>query len=212
MVWLTQQSDEQIKSWNELFKKDAKAAVKQISNAFSESDAGKKAAELGKNVETSFKPNLYGSGASAVDGAISGMASRASSLKSKAQELAGLVQKNFNVKLQVKSPSRVMMESGRFVVEGVMVGMENERRDLARETEKMADTVQSAFNIDTSGMESFGSVQAIQQTEMVSQMAAQVNSAPINVHLNIDGREFATATALPMSYALETLRLAEVRG
>ena len=212
LVWLTQQSDEQIKSWNELFKKDAKAAVKQISTAFSESDAGKKAAELGKNVETSFKPNLYGSGASAVDGAISGMSSRASSLKSKAQELAGLVQRNFNVKLQVKSPSRVMMESGRFVVEGIMVGMENERRDLAREAEKMADTVQSAFNVDTSGMENFGSVQAIQQTEMVSQMAAQVNSAPINVHLNIDGREFATATALPMSYALETLRLAEVRG
>lgn len=212
LVWLTQQSDEQIKSWNDLFKKDAKAAVEQISNAFKNSDAGKKAAELGKNVETSFKPDLYSSGANAVDGAISGMEAKRGRLREKAASLASTVKSAFNVRLDVKSPSKVMAESGRYVVEGVMVGMENERRDLAREAELMAATVQDAFHVDTSGIQNFGSIQAIQQTEMVSQMAAQVNSAPINVHMDIDGREFATATALPMSYALETLRLAEVRG
>ena len=212
LVWLTQQSDEQIKSWNELFKKDAKAAVEQISNAFKNSDAGQRSAELSGKVEGNFKPNLYGAGQNAIAGAIKGINSKTNDLASAASSAAGVVMRNFNVRLKVQSPSKVMAESGKYVVEGVVVGMDSERAALAREAEKMADTVSNAFHVDTSGMENFGSLQALQQTEMVSQMAAQVNSAPINVHMNIDGREFATATALPMSYALETLRLAEVRG
>ena len=40
----------------------------------------------------------------------------------------------------------------------------------------------------------------------------KVQTAPVHVHVDVDGTEIANATALPMSYALETLRIAEARG
>ena len=214
LAWMLNQSDSQLQSWNEVFRQDSKAAVDQITKAFKESGVPDEASAMARRAENNFKPDLYGSGVNAVAGAISGMEAKREALRSKAASLASSVRSAFNVRLDVKSPSRVMMESGRYVVEGVMVGMENERYELAKEATKMADVISGSFHphIDTSGIESVGEIQSIQQTEMVSQMAAQVSSAPIEVHMDIDGREFASATALPMSYALETLRVAEARG
>ena len=214
LAFMLRQSDDQLKQWNEVFRKDSTEAVKQISDAFKNSDAPSQSSVLARQVENKFNPSLEGAGRNAVAGAIKGMNSKAGDLAYTATTLANNVMRNFNVRLQIKSPSRVMEESGEYIDEGIESGMLKKLGLLKTAAVKLADTITGNFSpsVDVSGLSDIGSIQAIQQAEVVSQMAAQVNSAPINVHMNIDGNEFATATALPMSYALETLRLAEVRG
>ena len=64
----------------------------------------------------------------------------------------------------------------------------------------------------TNGWMASSTLYGLQNAQMFSNIAAQMQTAPVHVHVDLDGKEIANATALPMSYALENLRVAEMRG
>lgn len=168
-------------------------------------------------VVNGFNPYLYNNGVAAVDGAINGMNARQSLLISTARKLGADVTSAFNAVLKIKSPSRVMEESGENVVLGAAEGIEDNAHLVEDAAESLGAGVISSFSypinpINTTAFSAGQAMHQMQMQEFRSNLSAQMQSAPINVVLQIDGNEFATATALPMSYALESLRLAEMRG
>lgn len=57
-------------------------------------------------------------------GLISGMSAKVGQIAEKARQLADTANQAYNNRLGIKSPSRVMMRSGRFTAEGIALGME----------------------------------------------------------------------------------------
>lgn len=170
-----------------------------------------------RELQNKFQPNLRRAGINAAQGAIDGMLSKLSELKSTAKYLASQVNGSFNAWLKIRSPSRVMMESGKFVVEGVAEGIEDAAHVAERAAADLGKGVETSFDMrmatpDMDAMAAGAALQSVQTSELYSNIAAQMTSAPIHVHLDVDGTEIADAIALPMSYSLESLRIAEARG
>ena len=193
---------------------DATEAANSVANGGSGIGWGGAAGVATRELQNKFQPNLRRAGINAAQGAIDGMLSKLSELKSTAKYLAAQVNGSFNAWLKIRSPSRVMMESGKFVVEGVAEGIEDAAHVAEKAAAKLGEDVEVAFDA-TPRMDNVAAgaaLQRVQTSELYSSIAAQMTSAPIHVHLDVDGTEIANATALPMSYALESLRIAEARG
>ena len=193
---------------------DATEAANAVANGGSGIGWGGAAGVATRELQNKFQPNLRRAGINAAQGAIDGMLSKLSELKSTAKYLASQVNGSFNAWLKIRSPSRVMMESGKFVVEGVAEGIEDAAHVAEKAAAKLGEDVEVAFDA-TPRMDNVAAgaaLQRVQTSELYSSIAAQMTSAPIHVHLDVDGTEIANATALPMSYALESLRIAEARG
>lgn len=193
---------------------DATEAANAVANGGNGIGWGGAAGVATRELQNKFQPNLRRAGINAAQGAIDGMLSKLSELKSTAKYLASQVNGSFNAWLKIRSPSRVMMESGKFVVEGVAEGIEDAANVAEKAAAKLGEDVEVAFDA-TPRMDNVAAgaaLQSVQTSELYSNIAAQMTSAPIHVHLDVDGTEIANATALPMSYALESLRIAEARG
>lgn len=194
---------------------DATDAANAVANGGSSGGGwGGAAGVATRELQNKFQPNLYRAGINAAQGAIDGMMSKLSDLKNTGKYLAVQVNRAFNGWLKIKSPSRVMMESGKFVVEGVAEGIEDAAHVAEKAAAKLGEDVEVAFDA-TPRMDNVAAgaaLQRVQMQEVYSNISAQMTSAPIHVHLDVDGTEVANATALPMSYALESLRIAEARG
>lgn len=193
---------------------DATEAANAVANGGSGIGWGGAAGVATRELQNKFQPNLRRAGINAAQGAIDGMLSKLGELKSTAKYLASQVNGSFNAWLKIRSPSRVMMESGKFVVEGVAEGIEDAAHVAEKAAAKLGEDVEVAFDA-TPRMDNVAAgaaLQRVQTSELYSNIAAQMTSAPIHVHLDVDGTEIANATALPMSYALESLRIAEARG
>lgn len=193
---------------------DATEAANAVANGGGGIGWGGAAGVATRELQNKFQPNLRRAGINAAQGAIDGMLSKLGELKSTAKYLASQVNGSFNAWLKIRSPSRVMMESGKFVVEGVAEGIEDAAHVAEKAAAKLGEDVEVAFDA-TPRMDNVAAgaaLQRVQTSELYSNIAAQMTSAPIHVHLDVDGTEIANATALPMSYALESLRIAEARG
>ena len=193
---------------------DATEAANSVANGGSGIGWGGAAGVATRELQNKFQPNLRRAGINAAQGAIDGMLSKLSELKSTAKYLASQVNGSFNAWLKIRSPSRVMMESGKFVVEGVAEGIEDAAHVAEKAAAKLGEGVEVAFDA-TPRMDNVAAgaaLQRVQMQEVYSNISAQMQTAPVHVHVDVDGAEIANATALPMSYALETLRIAEARG
>ena len=194
---------------------DAEDAAQAVANGGSGSGGwGGAAGVATRELQNKFQPNLRRAGINAAQGAIDGMLSKLSELKSTAKYLASQVNGSFNAWLKIRSPSRVMMESGKFVVEGVAEGIEDAAHVAEKAASKLGEGVEAAFDA-TPRMDNVAAgaaLQRVQMQEVYSNISAQMQTAPVHVHVDVDGAEIASATALPMSYALESLRIAEARG
>ena len=193
---------------------DATEAANAVANGGSGIGWGGAAGVATRELQNKFQPNLRRAGINAAQGAIDGMLSKLSELKSTAKYLASQVNGSFNAWLKIRSPSRVMMESGKFVVEGVAEGIEDAAHVAEKAAAKLGEDVEVAFDA-TPRMDNVAAgaaLQRVQMQEVYSNISAQMQTAPVHVHVDVDGTEIANATALPMSYALETLRIAEARG
>ena len=193
---------------------DATEAANAVANGGSGIGWGGAAGVATRELQNKFQPNLRRAGINAAQGAIDGMLSKLSELKSTAKYLASQVNGSFNAWLKIRSPSRVMMESGKFVVEGVAEGIEDAAHVAEKAAAKLGEDVEVAFDA-TPRMDNVAAgaaLQRVQMQEVYSNISAQMQTAPVHVHVDVDGAEIANATALPMSYALETLRIAEARG
>lgn len=193
---------------------DATEAANAVANGGSGSGWGGAAGVATRELQNKFQPNLRRAGINAAQGAIDGMLSKLGELKSTAKYLATQVNGAFNGWLKIRSPSRVMMESGKFVVEGVAEGIEDAAHVAEKAAAKLGEDVEVAFDA-TPRMDNVAAgaaLQRVQMQEVYSNISAQMQTAPVHVHVDVDGAEIASATALPMSYALESLRIAEARG
>lgn len=193
---------------------DATEAANAVANGGSGIGWGGAAGGATRELQNKFQPNLRRAGINAAQGAIDGMLSKLSELKSTAKYLASQVNGSFNAWLKIRSPSRVMMESGKFVVEGVAEGIEDAAHVAEKAAAKLGEDVEVAFDA-TPRMDNVAAgaaLQRVQMQEVYSNISAQMQTAPVHVHVDVDGTEIANATALPMSYALESLRIAEARG
>ena len=193
---------------------DATEAANAVANGGSGIGWGGAAGVATRELQNKFQPNLRRAGINAAQGAIDGMLSKLSELKSTAKYLASQVNGSFNAWLKIRSPSRVMMESGKFVVEGVAEGIEDAAHVAEKAAAKLGEDVEVAFDA-TPRMDNVAAgaaLQRVQMQEVYSNISAQMQTAPVHVHVDVDGAEIASATALPMSYALESLRIAEARG
>lgn len=193
---------------------DATEAANSVANGGSGIGWGGAAGVATRELQNKFQPNLRRAGINAAQGAIDGMLSKLGELKSTAKYLASQVNGSFNAWLKIRSPSRVMMESGKFVVEGVAEGIEDAAHVAEKAAANLGEDVEVAFDA-TPRMDNVAAgaaLQRVQMQEVYSNISAQMQAAPVHVHVDVDGAEIANATALPMSYALESLRIAEARG
>lgn len=193
---------------------DATEAANAVANGGSGIGWGGAAGVATRELQNKFQPNLRRAGINAAQGAIDGMLSKLGELKSTAKYLASQVNGSFNAWLKIRSPSRVMMESGKFVVEGVAEGIEDAAHVAEKAAAKLGEDVEVAFDA-TPRMDNVAAgaaLQRVQMQEVYSNISAQMQTAPVHVHVDVDGTEIADAIALPMSYSLESLRIAEARG
>lgn len=83
-------------------------------------------------------------GRDAGQGLLNGLSSMQGPLIARAQEIANQISNAIKSALQVKSPSRVMMEIGTFVGEGLIVGMDDMIGKVAQSSARLAGAVTNA--------------------------------------------------------------------
>ena len=110
--------------------------------------------EIKKTITDTFeaikKINLLEVGKNVIDGLIKGITSMQNKVNETVKGVADGVAKGFKDALQIKSPSRVMMEAGVNVGEGVSIGIEKSLPMIAQSSNNMAtETVQPMQNVTT---------------------------------------------------------------
>jgi tape measure domain-containing protein len=110
--------------------------------------------EIKKTITDTFeaikKIDLLEVGKNVIDGLIKGITSMQNKVNETVKGVADGVAKGFKDALQIKSPSRVMMEAGVNVGEGVSIGIEKSLPMIAQSSNNMAtETVQPMQNVTT---------------------------------------------------------------
>lgn len=156
---------------------------------------------------------------SMMDGAMKGIEEKEPSLFEKAGSMIGGVINKINNALGIASPSKVMRKIFRYVVEGAEVGMEDEAPNLYKQTDGIAGGVISRFQkakLDASALVTkMRAAIASERARISSPMAVTAqykalrdssmysSTDPENqdgnyvaeIHVDLDGREVARATA-----------------
>lgn len=86
------------------------------------------------------------SGENIVSGVLAGLTAKEQTLFAKAKDLALGMNNTFNKGLGIKSPSRVMAESGKFAVMGIEEGIENEAPSLFKNIREVAQSLTRGFD------------------------------------------------------------------
>lgn len=86
------------------------------------------------------------SGANTAKGVAKGIHDNTWRARAAAEDMARQVNQGYDSIAKIKSPSRVMMQSGRYTVEGLIVGMMQMRNKLRGTSEGIADTGMEAMN------------------------------------------------------------------
>ena len=136
--------------------------TKKTMDAFSKTveDSGKsvsqKASSMATEAGNAMKiPDQTSNGSNAVLGVVNGMDSQIRSLRSKANEVASLVDKVIREKNKIKSPSRVLAKTGKFMMMGLIGGIDSLIPEYQNKAENIATTLISSTNKATDAMNSF---------------------------------------------------------
>ena len=164
--------------------------------------------------EDSLKPSGYNFAA----GLASGIRSGQSAVIRAATQVASAAIRAANNKLEISSPSRVMMESGEYAGEGLAIGMMHEIstvEDAARSvaavlTEASAVRNPARFAGGIGGYSGSRRAETIDYAMMRSAMMDAVRS--IRLGVDIDSRRLATATADANGVAIDSRRGNIARG
>lgn len=168
------------------------------------SDLGNKAREAGSNMVnniisavSSLPSKMYDIGANIVKGVWNGITGLGSWLTKKVKSFFSGIVDGVKDTLGIHSPSRVFMEIGAFTSEGMALGIEENEKMVQKASESMVNTaipdeikVAETLNINRSA-----------ETSLINSLLSKLNNDK-EIVLNIDGREFARATAEHMNNAL----------
>lgn len=136
-------------------------------------------------------------GKNIIEGLKKGVVNMASTLVKSVKSVVSSVVKTAKGLLGIHSPSRVFMEIGQYTSEGMALGIEQNEDMVQKASENMVDTaipdeikVAETLNINRNA-----------ETNLINSLLSKLNNDK-EIVLNIDGREFARATAEHMNNAL----------
>ncbi|MFP7275754.1 hypothetical protein SFC17_12570 [Bacillus paralicheniformis] len=160
--------------------------------------------------------NLFSIGKDIINGLIKGIGSMANAVWNKAKSIADGVTKKIKGALRIASPSKVMIQFGKWTGEGLEIGMDKSVKGILKASEKIAsaaipdlpDTQTVTSNIfkapsmQTPQSDMSGIMMAIQNlANAVLNQPVEVDIPVIQTNMNIDSRQFATATNKDMTKA-----------
>jgi hypothetical protein len=139
----------------------------------------------------------YSAGAYISKGFAAGMRSCLSEIKSAANEMVKAAQAAVEAKAQIASPSKLFFSEGEFVGEGFANGIEAQQRAVWKAAEEMVA-------IPTVAMKDFNGTFA---GELSDELEYYGNAEYIiTIPFDIDGREFARATAVYQQNELDRIQ------
>ena len=167
-------------------------------------DLGSKGLEAAKNLISNITSGLsrlpskmLEIGKNIIQGLINGVTSMAKTLVNKVKGVIDDAISGAKKLLGIHSPSRVFMEIGEYTSEGMAIGIEQNEDMVQKASENMVNTaipdeikVAETLNINRSA-----------ETSLINSLLSKLNNDK-EIVLNIDGREFARATAEHMNNAL----------
>lgn len=197
---------------------DVAAGIAEGMKMFSFAAAASVVSAAIKSSVAIFEDSLKSSGYNFAAGLASGIRSGQSAVIRAATQVASAAIRAANNKLEISSPSRVMMESGEFAGEGLAIGMMREIstvEDAARSvaavlTEASAVRNPARFAGGIGGYSGSRRAETIDYAMMRSAMMDAVRS--IRLGVDIDSRRLATATADANSVAIDSRRGNIARG
>lgn len=125
-----------------------------------------------------------------IDSLTGGMASRAKSLYDKAREIANNVKSTIERALDMRSPSRVMMEIGRNIGEGMAIGMRQTLPKITDQARMLAGAVIPRADFKSSRSETVGNV-------------VHFASAPVEIRVMLDGQQIMPTIRRELTFDLE---------
>lgn len=167
-------------------------------------DLGSKGLEAAKNLISNITSGLSGLpskmfeiGKNIIQGMINGVKNMASKVVDSVKGVVDNAISGAKKLLGIKSPSRVFMEIGAYTSEGMALGIEQNEDMVQKASESMVNAtipdeikVAETLNINRSA-----------ETSLINSLLSKLNNDK-EIVLNIDGREFARATAEHMNNAL----------
>ena len=167
-------------------------------------DLGSKGLEAAKNLISNITSGLSGLpskmfeiGKNIIQGMINGVKNMASKVVDSVKGVVNNAISGAKKLLGINSPSRVFMEIGEYTSEGMAIGIEQNEDMVQKASENMVNTaipdeikVAETLNINRSA-----------ETSLINSLLSKLNNDK-EIVLNIDGREFARATAEHMNNAL----------
>lgn len=167
-------------------------------------DLGSKGLEAAKNLISNITSGLSGLpskmfeiGKNIIQGMINGVKNMASKVVDSVKGVVDNAISGAKKLLGIKSPSRVFMEIGAYTSEGMALGIEQNEDIVQKASESMVNAtipdeikVAETLNINRSA-----------ETSLINSLLSKLNNDK-EIVLNIDGREFARATAEHMNNAL----------
>ena len=171
-------------------------------------DLGSKGLEAGKNLISNITSALSGLpskmleiGKNIIQGLINGVTSMAKTLVNKVKGVIDDAIEGAKKLLGIHSPSRVFMEIGEYTSEGMAIGIENNEDMVQKASENMVNTaipteIKVSENLNINGNNSTMTWAINEMRKMVSELS----NRPIQ--LDVNGREFARATAGDIEQAL----------
>lgn len=167
-------------------------------------DLGSKGLEAAKNLISNITSGLSGLpskmfeiGKNIIQGMINGVKNMASKVVDSVKGVVNNAISGAKKLLGIHSPSRVFMEIGEYTSEGMAIGIKQNEDMVQKASENMVNTaipdeikVAETLNINRSA-----------ETSLINSLLSKLNNDK-EIVLNIDGREFARATAEHMNNAL----------
>lgn len=139
--------------------------------------------------------NTYSQGQNIAYGLKNGIESVSRAVLNAVSSLATMIKNTFNLKMEIHSPSRVMMESGRYISEGIAVGIEQEASSAYKAIEQLGEGI-SVRAEDFSADAQFGINKSIAQnidtqanatlsTNVSSMLEKMISNAVQNVSVDV---------------------------
>ena len=178
------------------------------------------ASTVSTGIQTSisaFEDTLRSSGYNFSAGLASGIRSGQSAVIRAATQVASAAIRAANNKLEISSPSRVMMESGEYAGEGLAIGMMREISTVEDAARSVAAVLTEASAVRNparfAGVDGYSSSRRAETIDYVMMRSAMMDAVrSIRLGVDIDSRRLATATADSNSVAIDGRRGNIARG
>ena len=182
-------SDEQWATYEQLWEEKRLRAI-EIATKFYEDELNTLKTEYDDKLAQaldSLKDTAYGSGWDTVQGLADGINDNAWAAIDAAEDLANQIAAAMNSALDINSPSGVTEETGRYTAQGFEVGYVDEMRDI-RDRMTRSSSAADAANQAAAGV-----------VNGLAGLMPTVQGGVYEIHVNIDGREAATALFDPLN-------------